>query len=432
MRPVTCLAVIVASTSSLCAQDTVRLAESFAPGHQYRVRCRVTIEGSLKLPPEKGKPGETLKIAGKSVVEYHERVLSANQGKVDKTVRKVHQLDFARQVGDVDQESKLRSAVNLLVILRHQHLEVPFSPHGPLLWSEIDLIRTDVFTPALAGLLPTAPVKLGDTWTAEAGAVKELTDLETLEKGELTCRYDGPNTANRNLVRVSFQGKIRGVGEDGPAEHVLDGYFFFDLQTQHLSYVSLEGTLRPLDQAGLPQGEIRGSFVLTREPEARVGDLQDEALARLKLEPNDDNTLLLYETAEVKFLYPRHWRVAGAQGRQITLDERGGSGLLVTIDPRGKAPTTAQFQKEVHAWIGQQKARLGKIHPARGVQTSPFLIDGFSIDATLNNQPLLLDYYVIQQAGGGATLSGRFAPAQAPALQRDAQRIAQSLVLNVK
>jgi hypothetical protein len=420
------------ATSAALAQDALRLAENFAPGYQYRVSCRVNIEGSLKVAADKDKPAETLKISGRSVIEYRERVLTATAGKVDKTVRRIEQLDFKRQVGEVEQESKLRQDVNLLVMLRHQHLEVPFSPQGPLLWSEIDLVRTDVFTPALAGLLPPTPVKAGETWNAEALAVKELTDLEQIDKGGLTCRSEGLDPVNRRLARVSVQGTVRGVGEDGPAEHHLDGYFYFDLQSQHLSYLSLEGTLRPLDKAGLPQGEIRGSFVLTREPDARNTDLHDANLSRWTLEPNDTNTMLLYETPDVKFLYPRHWRVAGVNGRQITLDERGGSGLLVTLDPPASAPNTAQFQKEVHGWLGQQKARIVKLHSARSVQTSPYPIDQFGIDAQMNGQPVFLDYYVLRQAKGGATLSGRYAPAQAANLQRDVERIAKTIALNVK
>jgi hypothetical protein len=430
--PLTLAVVVIACGRPVGAQEPLRLIETFAPGYQYRVSCRVHLEGALKLPPEKDKPGETLKITGKSVIEYHERVLAAAAGKVDKTARKIHQLDFSRQVGEVDQDNKLRPAVNLLVLLRHQHLEVPFSPQGPLLWSEIDLVRTDVFTPALAGLLPRSPVKPGDAWPAETSAVKELTDVEEIEKGGLSCRFEGLDAVNRRLARVSFQGTVRGIGEDGPSEHQLDGYFYFDVQSQHLSYLSLEGKLRPLDKAGLPQGEIRGSFVMTRDPASRIPELDDQALGRWRLEPDETNTLLLYESADVKFLYPRHWRVAGVNGRQITLDERGGSGLLITLDPPSKPTTPAQFQQEVHAWLGQQKARLLKVNNRRSIQTSPYPIEQFSIDAQLDGKPVLLDYYVIAQGRTGATLSGRYLPAQAANLQRDVERIAKSITLNLK
>src|SRR2546422_9858634 len=39
-------------TSLLNAQDSVRLIEVFRPDYQYRVSCRVEIEGMLRLPAD--------------------------------------------------------------------------------------------------------------------------------------------------------------------------------------------------------------------------------------------------------------------------------------------------------------------------------------------------------------------------------------------
>ena len=148
------------------AQDTVRLIELFPPDYQYRVSCRVAIEGTLKLPPGKDQPAQTLKITGKSAIDYHERVLSATGGKVDKTVRKVHQMDFTRNVGGQDQESKLRGEVNLLVIQRLQNLEVPFSPQGaltPQVHIDVEVTHGQLTQRAKHGVAPAAsrPVRSG-------------------------------------------------------------------------------------------------------------------------------------------------------------------------------------------------------------------------------------------------------------------------------
>ena len=431
------------SRAFVAAQDPVRLIEVFKPDYQYRVSCRVEIEGSLKLPPEKnpsepplgkgavGGPGQTLKIAGKSVIEYHERVLSMGQGRVDKTVRKVHRMDFTRNVGGQDQESKLRADVNLLVIQRLQNLEVPFSPLGPLLWGEIELVRTDVFTPALVGLLPKAPVRKDDDWAADLEAVKELTDLEKINKGGLTCRFEGIDAVNVRLARVSFKGVINGVGEDGPAEHNLEGFFFFDLKSNHISYMSLQGIHRPLNNAGLPQGEIKGTFVLTRDP-AESADLNNAALARWNLNPSEQNTQLLFDSTEVRFLYPRHWRVDETNGRQIRLVEKQGSDLLITLDPPAKLPSAGQFQKEVLNGLLQQKAQLvNKVDP-HTLQTNPFAVEHFGVAARFGAQAAAFDYYVVRQNAGGATLSARYPPAQAEARRPEAERIARTMVLNVK
>src|SRR5207302_5852533 len=119
---------------------------------------------------------------GKSAIEYDERVLTADtDGQVQKTFRIYRRIDFQRKVGDRPQESTIRPSVRRLVVLRHENAEVPFSPDGPLTWGEIDLVRTDVFTPALLGLLSEKAVNLGDRWKASKAAIQELTDMERIE-----------------------------------------------------------------------------------------------------------------------------------------------------------------------------------------------------------------------------------------------------------
>jgi hypothetical protein len=421
------------SANFYAAQDSARLIELFSPNYQYRVSCRVAIEGALRLPPTKNQNVQTIKITGKSVIEYHECVLHLAQGKVDKTVRSVERMDFVRNVDGQEQKSQLRPEVRLLVIQRLQNLEVPFSPQGPLSWSEIDLVRTDVFTPALAGMLPRSPIRPGETWAADVEAVKELTDLDVIKKGGLNCKYEGTEPGNARLARVSFQGTINGVGEDGPAEHQLDGYYFFDLQSNHLSYLSLQGVHHPLGADGQPQGEIRGTFVLTRDPAGKSEALSEQALARYNLTPNDENTQLLFENSEVRFMYPRQWHVEEAGGRQVRLAEKQGSDLLITLDPPGKAPTAAQFQQEVFTGLTKQKGQLTRpLQNPETIQVGNGTIERFSAEARFGTQLAAFDYYVIRQQGGSATMSLRSVPAQAAQRQREADRIVKSMALRVK
>src|SRR5262249_40103566 len=162
---------------------------------------------------------------GTSALEYDERVLSLEKdGRVAKTVRYYRQVAFQRKVGPQEQQNTLRPPVRRLVVLRHNQVEVPFSPDGPLTWGEMDLIRPDVFTAALTGLLPAAAVKPGDQWQAAAVAVQELTDLEKIDEGGLSCKLEQLTTvAQRRHARVSFTGAVRGLGEDGPNRQRLDG-----------------------------------------------------------------------------------------------------------------------------------------------------------------------------------------------------------------
>ena len=343
-------------------------------------------------------------------------------------------LEFERKVAEQQQQNALRPAVRRLVILRHKQLEVPFSPDGPLTWGEIDLVRTDVFTPALAGLLPGRAVQAGDRWNATLVAVQELTDLERIDEGSLVCKLVQFTTlANRRHARVEFSGTVRGLGEDGLNRQQLDGTVMFDLESNHISYLSMRGVQSLLDRDGKASGQVEGTFVLTRQLGSSRA-LADESLRALALEPNDDNTLLLFDDPDlgVRLLYPRRWRVAGVRGRQVALDEDRGSGLLLTLEPLARVPNGPQFLQESRAWLVQQKAAVLRADGPRTLQGPPQGLENFSLDVDASRQRFLMDYYVIRQAAGGATLAARLLPADQANLQRDVLRIARSVQITRK
>jgi hypothetical protein len=388
----------------------------------------------MTLPSEKNRTEpRTLGVTGNSAIDYDERVLGAGvDGQVQKTIRIYRRIDFQRKVGDQPQDSTLRAPVRRLVILRDKNVKVPFSPDGPLTWGEIDLVRTDLFSPMLAGLLPDKVVRPGDRWTAANTAIQELTDMERLEEGQVECRFEQITTlSKRRHARVAFTGNVRGINEDGPNRQQLDGYFFFDLESNHLSYLSLKGLSLLLDKEGKTLGRIEGRFVLTRQAHARVQDLSDDTLKGVTLEPNAENTRLLYDNPElgVRFLYPRRWRVAGVHGRQIALDEANGSGLLLTLEPLSQVPSGAQFLTESRDYLLKQKAKLLRTESPKTIQPAPRELQQFALEVEIAAQRVLMDYFVVRQAAGGATLAARLLPTELPALRKEVDQIAHSVAV---
>ena len=430
---VTGLLSCLACAASLAAEEEISLRERFPAGYEYHVRTRVDLSGTLTLPADKGKPApKPLSVRGSSAIEYDERILDGGQDNdVRKTVRLCRRTDFRRTIGDRPQENSLRPEVRRLILLRQKNKEVPFSPDGPLMWGEIDLIRTDVFTPALAGLLPRRPVRHGERWSASESAIQELTDLERIEEGSLECRLEQLTTVEkRRHARISFRGAIRGANEDGPNRQELDGYFYFDLESNHLSYLYLQGKHILLDKDGKEVGRVEGRFVLTRQANTRSRELSDSALKDVATEPNADNTLLLYDNRElgVRFLYPRRWHVASVRGSQVALDSADGSGVLVTLDPLTRAPTGARFLAESRDWLGKQQARLLRVEQPSTLRASPIL-EHFVLETEMGKQKFVMDYYVTRQNNGGATLAARLLPRDLAALQKEVERIARSVVV---
>jgi hypothetical protein len=421
----------------LAADEPLRLRETFAPGYQYHVSVRVEITGTLTPPAEKGKSApKPLAVRGDSAIEYDERVLDLDdKGVVTKTARICRRIDFQRTVGDSKQEATIRPAVRRLILLRHNNQEVPFSPDGPLTWGEIDQVRTDVFTPALVGLLPRDPASVGDKWTAARSAIQELTDMERIEEGEVTCRLEQILTVEkRRQARVSFAGTVRGPGEDGTTQQKLDGFLYFDLESNHVSYVSLKGVHSLLDKDNKEVGRVEGRFVLSRQANTRCKELSDEGLKGVATEPNADNTLLLYDNPDlgVKFLHPRRWRVTGAHGNQVTLDSAdGGGGVLLTVEPPSRTPTGAQFLTESREFLEKQKAKFVRVERPAAVQGVAGM-EHFSIEAEMGGQAFVMDYYTWKQRDGGVIVAARLPKEDAAALQKEVERIARSATVTKK
>jgi hypothetical protein len=413
------------------ADEPVQLRESVAAGRQYHVSSRVEVNGSLSLPAEKDKQSpQSLTIKGESAIEYDERILSATQNnEVDKTVRVYGKIDFQRKVGDQDQQSTIRPAVRRLVVLRHDNLKAPFSPDGPLMWQELDLVRTDVFTPALSGLLPDRAIKVGDRWNAATSAIQELTDMERIDDGKIDCRLEEFDK-ERKRARVSFAGTVRGTNEDGPNRQQLEGYFYFDVDPGCISYITIDGTSFMLDSAGKEVGKVKGRFVLTRQPLKQVRDLSDEALKGVPLAPTDELTRILYEDAEagIRFLYPRRWHVAHADGNHVDLDSADGNGVRLIFEPLRNLPTAAQFLDETQRWLTDQKAKIVKAEQPRRVPSAPPELERFAIDAEMKSQSLRLVYFVSRQKLGGATVSARLLPGKQLAdVEKEVDGIARSV-----
>ncbi|MBY0523180.1 MAG: hypothetical protein K2R98_07265 [Gemmataceae bacterium] len=427
------LVLLAALTPVASAQEPVKLREQFPVGYQYHVSSRVEINGSLTLPPQKDKPAsKPLTVTGTSAIEYDERILAAADGQAQKTLRIYRKMNFDRKVGDQPQQSALRPAVRRLVLIRHKNAEVPFSPDGPLLWGEIDLIRVDVFTPALLGLLPDKPVRVGDRWTASNAAVEELTDMDKIDEGRLECRLEELTTlAGRRHARISLLGSVRGLNEDGPNRQQVDGYFYFDLESNHLSYLTFKGVHALLDKDGKESGRIEGRFVLTRQAHTRSPDLSDEVVKALVVEPNADNTQLLYENPDlgVRFLYPRRWRIGGVSGRQVTLEEPGGNGLLLTLDPLARVPTIGQFLIETRDFFQKQKAKVLRTEDPRRIQAAPQEVETFALEIEMGSQKATMDYYVFRQAQGGGTVAARLLPTDLAATRKDVERMVRSVTI---
>jgi hypothetical protein len=427
-----------AFTPLATAEEPVTLAEKFEPGHLSKVEVSVKLTGKLAVPPtEKGKAPQLVPLSGVSRVVYEERVLPPDEPGMFKTVRAYREVEFRRTLGAAAQDAGIRPSVRRMVVIKSESRRAPFSPDGPLTWGEIDVVRTDVFNPSVVpGLLPGGPVKKGQTWKASPAAVRELTDMEKVEAGEVLVEFVGlTEIEKRRVARLKISGTVRGVNEDGPNSQALEGTAYFDLDAGLFTYLSLKGTHKLLDGNGDTVGLIEGQFTMTRSAiDKPPADLSDASLKGLELKPTAENTLLLYDDAQlgVRFLYPRGWRVGAVQGKQVTLDHARGSGVLITVEPSAKVPTADDYLKEVSAFLQKEKGQVTATDKPTRVRADGPTLDRFGLDATFGKDAVRMECAVLKQTDGGATVSARIPAGDAPALKPEVERIIRSLSVTKK
>src|SRR5262249_1992388 len=131
------------------AEDAYQISEKPAAGDEYHVSVRVELAGKLTLPG--GVATEPLRVSGQSRIDYDERLLEVTPAGVPARASRIYQdVQFARTIGARTQQETLRPAIRRLVLIRRPPGGYAFSPDGALTSGELDLIRTDVFVPALA------------------------------------------------------------------------------------------------------------------------------------------------------------------------------------------------------------------------------------------------------------------------------------------
>ena len=106
----------------------------------------------------------------------------------------------------------LRPAVRRLVLMKKGHAEGPVLARRPAHLGR-DRHAADRFRRpgSRRAVCRTRTSNPGDTWKAADAAVAELTDLEKVEKGELTCTLEKIEVVGpRTVAQVTFTGTLHG------------------------------------------------------------------------------------------------------------------------------------------------------------------------------------------------------------------------------
>lgn len=400
------------------------------PGDTYRVSTKSTLKGYLELPDPKTNQPRRIAIDGTARVVYRERALRADAaGQIDRVFRVYDLVDYQRKVDDQQQEAKLRDAVRRVALHRRDGAAVPYSPDGPLQWTEIDLIRTHIYAPLLDGFLGNGPLKEGATWDAGKSAVAELTGLQPLESGVAACSYNGTvEFQGKRLGQIAFTGTVVGRTDEGRSRNTINGAAYIDQATSRLQSLRATGERALIDANDKVVGRLAVDYQHVMTPIAGDADLADDVVAKLPDEPGEAQTALLYEHAGLgaRLLHSRRWLLESVRENQITLRHEADT-LVIHVEAEGKTPALRQYHTEVLDYLRRAKFVLSQTTKPQEVVSEAGRIGRFRVEGELDRKPIVLDYWVVERGKRGATVAARLRPESVKNLAADVQKIAREL-----
>ena len=399
-------------------------------GDVYRVVSTSSVSGQLTLPDPKTGRHRQLAIRGTTRVVYRERAIRVDNASAAARLLRVYEgVEYQRTVGDQSQQVTLRAAVRRVVLDSQDTDHFPFSPDGPLQWSEIKLIRGHAMLPVLEGLLPSGDLQTEKAWNATDAAARDLTGLLELQAGTLACAPKGTiEHQGKRLQRISVSGTLVGRTNEGRTRDRVNAAVYLDAASQRLDSLRAIGDREILGANDKVTGTLAIDYQIVVTRLQNDPELSGEAADAFAGTPTQAQADVLYENPNlgVLLVHPRVWQLVAVQENRMLFDTRGNT-LTVHREAVGQVPTTQSYFEEVKKYLESAETTIAATTKVRERSSDIGRIGNFRIDVIMAGQPMVLDYWVVARDDQGASLSARIHEPDAERLLPGIERIAYNI-----
>jgi hypothetical protein len=382
--------------------DRVTLVEEAKPGQTTRSSIELKAEGSFKPSTLPGSPeAKPLALKVETRLVFVDRVASIDaRTQARKSVRQVEQAASTINGEVRPSSSTLRPEVSLLVAEKLEGSVKVASPGGPLTRSELEIVQEPGDPLALASLLTTKPVAVGDHWIVGELAAKNLSGYDALASNALEATLEAIDGAS---ARIRLLGTIRGATLGGEGSMACDGSFTFDRNLRRVEKLVLRRaeTRRPgAVEDGL---DVKSVLTVTRSAIEPTAPLNDDAFVARAIEPSTGLDLLILQAPEGKatLRHDRDWHVYWDDSRQTILKrlDRGEmvAQLNLAVGPnagKGRHQDLDQFRNDIKKVLGD---RFVKFVGQGEVEGAP--LGGFRYKVTVQGKQgdagVLWHYYLL-------------------------------------
>lgn len=298
------LALIVAAEEAPPPDDvqTYSLREKAEVGGQVHTKLHLVVRGSLRVNKEDEE------LAGQALLEYGERVLEVGKDGLPHRMIRYYTDGRAKfVVGNTGDPRRLRPEIRFMVGERNEQALELWSPGGPLMSDERELIEDTMDTTRLAGLLPQHEVAVGDTWEPNADVVLGVCDLDNFIESTIQCKLV---SVDGDKAKIEVRGTTNGLALSTEVKQQVEATMVYNLESKMIEEV----TWAQADNRGpspvSPAGSFQVKVSITRERK-EVEQLSDAAIAGLSLIQNPASKLLVFQDPEgnYRFFHDRNWHL---------------------------------------------------------------------------------------------------------------------------
>jgi hypothetical protein len=270
---------------------------------------QVAIGGQVKTSSGPGKTVD-LELSASASYRFRERRLPG-AGRDAAALRSLREFDEARvdtKIGDRSTSLTLPAAMRRIVAQGRREGVLRYSPDVLLTREALDLLETPGDPTAVLALLPARAIELEERYDVPEWAVEMLAAVDAATKAKMTGKLV---SVSDEKARIQLNGTLDGARLGASTRITLSGELVFDL-TQKL-VVELDLTYEEQSAIGTvaPGVDSQVRVVFERMVVPEVGNLTDEALDAVPLEPPADRLALAFVAAPwgLRLAHSRGWHV---------------------------------------------------------------------------------------------------------------------------
>ena len=338
--------------------------------------------------------------------DYDEKILQLPTA-TDKTYRAVRYYQEASaklHKGSVALSPALRLERRLVGVEIRGPKVTPFSLRGPLNVDELELLSAVGETLNLDQLLPTKPVRIGDSWPVADETAAVLLALEDVTTNSVRTTL---KEVTPDFARFELEGRAEGKLYGALNQISLKAKCRFDRHTNRIDWIAMG--LQQRRDVGMVESGLDWTFQVRVKitPAQTSAELSETALADLPTKADDELLRVQYDMAdgEIRLTHDRAWFLTGHYSDQDEfhrLDHGQDIGMCkVSPQPQlsvAKLPTAGQFQEIVQKVLGPS---FGEITDASETQTDAHLrIVRVSVKGKDSDVPARWIYYHVSDPEG--------------------------------